>query len=152
MEGVDYSKSYMQFKVSGQVQNDHFDPEDRDLNGKGYYGFTCEVNSIQMAERISAVFHYGDGKTISNVHSVKEYVESYDDKRLEQEKETTTALVHAIADYGHFAQPILAKEHGWTIGREYAKMHTQYRTFFDYSEVLEATAGYQMTRMRRQPR
>ena len=34
-------------------------------NTKGnYYGFICHVNSIQMAEDIEAVFHYGRPKSI----------------------------------------------------------------------------------------
>ena len=147
MPGVDYSNSYMEFLGNWPVQRDNFDPEDRDYNGMGYYGFTCELNSIQMAEPIMAVFHYGDGQTVRSMYSVEKYIAEFDDKLLNSADETTTALVHAIADYGHYAQIALSKEHKWNLGTDYAELQRHYRNSFDYDEVFEATKGYPMTRI-----
>ena len=85
--------------------------------GITYYGFRCYVNSVQMADKITAAFHYAD-KTITKEYSVKEYLDSdfsgYSDEVQE--------LMTAIKDYGHFSQLLLAKEHGFTIGQDHADM------------------------------
>ena len=71
------------------------------------------------------MFHYGDGQTIQKEYSVKEYIQSYE-KVSAAYDETTTALVHAVADYGHYAQPPLSDYQGWKIGSDYAEMNVYY--------------------------
>ncbi|MGX8706742.1 MAG: hypothetical protein ACSW8J_09200, partial [bacterium] len=144
IEGVDYADSYMEFTVesrNGTTTRDTFDPDDRDVNGRGYYGFTVNVNSIQMAAPIHAVFHYGDGQTVAQTYSVKNYIVSYEavSGRFDA---TTTALVHALADYGHYAQLCLSQINDWIIGSDYAEMDVFYRRDLDYDAVRAAVEPY----------
>ena len=127
IEGVDWSESYMEFSVAGKdgaTTTDAFDAGDTNRSGT-YYAFTCNVNSIQMADAITATFHYSADKTVSQTYSVAQYVEDFDAKLAadpEAFDETTVGLVHALADYGHYAQPYLADVRGWKLGDDHAEM------------------------------
>ena len=148
--GDDKDSRYMEFLGLGDTQIDKFDPQDMDLGGEGFYGFTCTLSAIQMAEPITAVLHNEDGTVSIGSYSVKKYLEEFEEKKDDFD-ETTTALVHAIADYGHYAQPALASENGWRLGRDYAAMDMYYREGFDYEAVGEATAPYKLTRSLEDP-
>ncbi len=142
IEGVNYEESYMTFEISGKgttTVQDNFDATDVNQTGK-YYGFTCYVNSIQMADTITATFHYGDGKTVSETYSVKQYVVDFDEYNDDSENEPfdskTIAIVHAMADYGHYAQLFLSEKNSWTIGDgedQYAEMTSVYTTSYSYT-------------------
>lgn len=143
LEDVDYEESYMEFTVNGKTTRADFDSDFQDVNGKGYYGFTAYVSSIQMAEPIHAVFHYGDGKTIEQDYSVKDYILAFEKVSAGYDK-TTIALVHALADYGHHIQPCLAKAHNWKIGRDYKEMDVYYTESLDQNAVAQEVAGYKI--------
>ena len=148
LAGVDYTKSYMEFTVhskNGASTRDPFDPKHRDMNGRGYYGFTCYVNAIQMAAPITAVFHYGDGRTVRKEYSVKQYIQSFESVSDTYDA-TTTALVHALADYGHYAQTALAHANGWTIGTDYPQMDVFYIDKLDFDEHVLHTVGHGICR------
>ena len=134
--GVDYNESYMTFTIGkGTTEyRDEFDPNDMN-SGKTRYGFTCYVSSIQMADMIKAVFHYGDGKTISKEYSVEQYIKAVE-KNASSYNAKTNALIRSIADYGHYAQIYLSDINPWTIGVEYSEMKTHYKQEFDYSTIL----------------
>ncbi|MBQ9434036.1 MAG: S8 family serine peptidase, partial [Synergistaceae bacterium] len=53
--GVDYTNSYMDFDIAGDKSNvsQYFDPEFMNKK-KTYYGFRCYINSVQMADKITA--------------------------------------------------------------------------------------------------
>ena len=122
-EGVDYTGSYVEFSVSGKagtVSRDDFDPQHKNETGETY-GFTCYVTSVQMADEITATFHYGNGKTISQTYSVAQYVKDFEAVRDRFDAATIKA-VEAIADYGHFMQIPLSQANGWTIGTDHAEM------------------------------
>ena len=112
IDGVDYTDSYVEFTVTGKggkTTVDPFDPNHKNVSGE-YYGFTCYVNSIQMAETITAVFHYGsDDKTVTTTYSVKEYIEGAEANK-DKMSEAAYQLIHSIADYGHYVQRYLS---GW---------------------------------------
>ncbi|MBR1560563.1 MAG: hypothetical protein IJ646_10025 [Clostridia bacterium] len=146
LEGVDYEKSYMEFTVKskdGPKTVARYDAEFKDTRGRGYYGFTCNVNAIQMAAPIEAVFHYGDDQTVSQTYSVKHYVTAYE-KVKDQYDASITALVHALADYGHYAQPALSEANGWKIGTDYAEMDVYYTKYLDLQTAAKAVARYRM--------
>ena len=148
IEGVDYSNSYMTFSISGKgttTVRDDYDPTFKNKSGNGYYGFTCYVNSIQMAETITAVFHYGDGQTVTETYSIKQYLESLDAKAGSFD-DTTVALFHALADYGHYVQPFLSDVNGWTIDTHYAEMDKYYTDSYTISDVTMAVADYAISR------
>ena len=138
LEGVDYGESYMEFTVGKDpaVYRDAFDPDDTNSDGTRY-GFTCYVNSIQMADTITATFHYGDGKTAVKEYSVAQYIEFFDEHAGDF-SEKTIALIHAIADYGHYEQIFLAEVNGWTVGDKYAEMKACYTDPYDYAAILAA--------------
>ncbi|MBQ1490477.1 MAG: Cna B-type domain-containing protein, partial [Blautia sp.] len=137
-EGVDYSKSYMEFSVSGkdgETTRDNYDPSDKNASGE-YYGFTCYVSSIQMADTITATFHYGEGQSVTQTYSVARYIEDFAGVR-DQFDEATIQVVQSMADYGYFMQPVLAAVHGWQIGTDHAEM-TPYTASLANEESLSA--------------
>ena len=136
--------SYIEFTVKDKVSEDPFDESCQDP--KGNYGFTCYVTSIEMAETITAVFHYGDDQTVTKTFSVKEYVTRFEAIQAEtnQFDDAEVALVRAIADFGHYVQPWLAETNGWNIGEDYAAMNQFYSKSYDYDEILEQSADYEV--------
>ena len=143
--GTDYAESYMTFAISGDgtvTARDDFDANQMNPSGK-YYGFTCRVNAIQMADTITATFHYpvnGTERTIEKTYSVKQYIETFDAYQGSFDA-TTQAMVKSLADYGHYVQPLLAYQHGWTVGDEYAEMDRFYAQSYDYDAIRDAVAG-----------
>ena len=142
IEGVDYTKSYMEFSVSGKDGSTSVDPYDPSFtNASGeYYGFTCYVNSIQMADTITATFHYGDGKTVSKEYSVAKYVEFFE-KNAGSFNAKTIALIHSIADFGHYEQIYLASINDWSVGKDHAEMARYYTDSFNYASIQAAVNG-----------
>jgi hypothetical protein len=138
----------MEFRINGRnarTMEEEYDPEFRDVNGEGYYGFTVYVNSNEMAEPVTAVFHYGDGKTLESAYSVRDYIIAYEEVQ-DQFDAQTTALVHAMADYGHYVQPVLAQNNNWIIGVDYKEMDKFYTSAYDYGAVENAVAGFEIIR------
>ena len=125
--GMDYSDSYIEFAISGKdgsITQDRFDPQDRNVTGE-YYGFTCYVNSIQMADDITATFHYGDGQSITETYSVAKYIEDFAGVRSSYD-EATINVVQAMADYGYFMQKVLSAANGWQLGIDHKEMTPLY--------------------------
>jgi hypothetical protein len=150
IDGVDYTQSYMEFMVGNRrVPTAYYDEGKKSDNGQ-YYGFTCYVNAIQMAEPITATFHYGDGQTVVKTNaSVRNYVGLFDKDDLENAGKygpAVVGLVHAIADYGHYAQPFLSVQNGWVIGTDYAAMDLFYKDAYDVDEVLRSVSGYKCSK------
>lgn len=112
--------SYMTFSISdgGEcTERANFDAAfvvEPDYGLDGLYGFTCYVNSIQMADKITATFHYGDGQTLTKEYSVEDYFTSFENQVSNGKitDESTIALVRALADYGHYIRPFLEDYHG----------------------------------------
>lgn len=137
IEGVDYADSYMEFTVSGKggrTTVDPYDPSFRNASGK-YYGFTCYVWSIQMADTITATFHYGDGKTVSETYSIEHYFQAFEQHAAGADAETAK-LIHAIADYGHYMQIYLSDVNKWNLGTDYAALTRHYTDSYDYADIL----------------
>ncbi len=147
IDGVDYSDSYMTFAITGSgsiTERDDYDPTCTNQGGD-YYGFTCFVNSIQMADTITATFHYGDGLTIEKTYAVKDYFIAFD-AALAKNPNAFDAkiqnLVKSVADYGHYMQPFLAQQNGWTIGTDHAEMDKFYTESYDYDTISGIVANY----------
>ena len=143
IDGVDYEQSYMEFTVGGKENTTtyvDFDRNSTNSTGK-YYGFTCYINSIQMADVIKATFHYGNGLTISKEYSVEQYIKTVDG-RADQYDVKTLRLIHSIADYGHYAQIYLSAINGWEIGGNYARMSLHYADSFDIASIKDEVQKY----------
>ena len=107
LSGVDYEdhdKCYMEFDINGDKSN-ALKYKDANIsyteNGKTYYGFRCYISSVQMAETITAVLHYGDNLTVSQDYSVQEYLDAILDGDFSG---AAKDLMIAIQNYGYYAQ------------------------------------------------
>jgi hypothetical protein len=112
-----------------------------------YHKFTCYVNSIQMADTITATYHWFDDgveKTVSENYSIKQYLGTFDtavaNGTITDAK--TIDLVHALADYGHYMQLFLADAKGWTLGEDYAEMDRFYATGYDIEAIKTELSDY----------
>ena len=134
--------SYMTFAITGAtpLSSDPVPFDANNTNGDGTYcGFTCYVASIQMADTITATFHYGDGQTVTKDYSIKQYIETFGEYENLFDDETV-ALVHALADYGHYVQAFLADQKDWDLGEggDYAEMDKFYTSEigYTYSDIV----------------
>ena len=137
IDGVDYSDSYMTFSIPHGPCTKRADYANAiaSTRSSGRRGFVCYINSIQMAEPITAIFHYtqnGAEKTIKKVYKAEDYFTAFDNSG--NTDPTTIALVHALADFGHYVQPFLAEARGWTLGADYAEMTTHYTDNYNNEE------------------
>ncbi len=164
IDGVDYSTSYMDFTISGKGADNlatktvNYNADNVENNK---YVFECKVNALQMADKITATFHYGEGQTVSaGTYSVKEYVNQWEYEAAPELPDSSgktkiTALVHALADYGHYVQIFLSSINNWEINtgtepdnNKYAQMMKDpYTTEYDVDEIkgITTTDPYQMT-------
>lgn len=133
--------SYMEFSINGRTSIVPFDKNSKNASGK-YYRFTCYVTSVEMADTITAVFHYGSGSIVTKKYSVLDYINTID-KNASSYADKTLALVHSIADYGHYSQPYLAASNNWTIGKEHKEMSKYYTSSYSYDSIKKAASKYQ---------
>ena len=157
LSGLDASERegcYMVFTVQDEEYTVDFDPDNMNQTGI-YYGFTCRVNALQMAEDITAVFHYTvDGEELeieAAPYSVRTYIDSMLEKK-EALSGSTIELITAIGNYGHYAQLFLAEANGFMIGEngegDYAAMPlydgTQFEDVYFYGYI--DVSGYGIVR------
>ena len=145
ISGVNYydgKTCYTGFDINGNTTSNNPQPVDGEYMEDGYYGFKCYVTSIQMADPIIATFHYGNGKSVQQAYSVKQYLNNMLSK-------TTSAAVRdlmiAIKNYGHYAQVYLAQVNGWTLGRNHVALEaaSEY-TASDIEKVKNVVAPYRI--------
>ena len=108
----------------------------------GKYLFTCYVNSIQMAENISAVFHYAGNKYVSDSYSISEYLTGFDEATSSYDQQVKD-MVHALADYGHYVQLFLDDHKSWSLGEDYIALYKFYKGYeeSDISAAINAVSG-----------
>ena len=123
--------SYMEFSVDGKgafTCTDPFDETCKNASGD-LYGFTVFLNSIQMADTITATYHYAEDSTVVKTYRVMDYFTGYK-KTLESHPNAFTPaeqnLIEAVANYGHYVQGFLAAENGWSLGKDHAAMNALY--------------------------
>ncbi len=136
----------MEFTVNGRTQTDGYDKTCTNPHGDGYYGFTCFITSVEMADKITAVLKYGDGQTVSQTYSANQYVQHVLANK-DNYSSSAVALVSAIADYGSYVQPFLAETNKWTVGTDHKAMdHVKQYTAGDVSAAKSAVSGYAIAR------
>ena len=150
IEGVDYSKSEMIFTIGGidssRIHTAAYNPNFKSQNGK-YYGFTCMINVAEMADTVTAAFHYGDDRTVSQIYSVAHYVEKI--KTGPEYVGKVKAMVDALADFGHYMQPFLSEANQWTLGEngKHRVMPEENKiTAEQIAEIKNKTADYDMVK------
>ena len=98
----------MEFDIKGEKQRVDYDAA---ATLSGYRVFTCAVRAHQMADPITATFHYGDGQTVTKVWSIRQYL-----AKFSNDGSSTGNLVAATMNYGHYVQPYMNEVHHWTFG------------------------------------
>jgi len=137
-DGVDYSDSYMTFTVNDKTVQDPFDSTDMDLNGNGYFGFTCNLNALQLADEITAVFHYdanGTEQTVSQVFTAESYLTALlDDGGVSDE---VKALARSLLDYGYHSQVFLSKLENRTVFADHTQVSTHFTDAWSDEQVAD---------------
>ena len=141
--------SYMTFEITkgtggktviGKIAN--YNSEFTSETG-GYYGFTCPLSSVQMAEKVMPTLHYTiDGvekALVGKPYSVKDYIETVKDDSVNYSLKLRT-LVKSIGDYGHYAQVYLGGRNNWSAGTDYTAIDTYLNTSYSgrYTAVRDA--------------
>lgn len=150
-DGINYYDSYMKFTG---FKGDNSNPDQVAFNpnnmnpSKTLYSFTCYINSLQMAEPITATFYYkqnGEEKHIDTTYAAQDYFTAFDkavDDGVynETDDKELIDLVHSVADYGYHAQLFLANTHGWSnLSDKYVPMTKVYTK--SYAETATAIAA-----------
>ena len=157
-----FGYEYMDFQIDGKSGENYAtteqfstDPAIIPVNSKGYYGFTFYVNSIQMADTITATFHFTDNgseATIQKTFTAKEYFLLFDESYAavpEAYTENMATLIKATADLGHYVQAYLSDVRPeWSIENgDHAEMDKFYNTYDedDLADTVDAVADYALT-------
>ena len=113
-------------------------PDDEDDH---IYGFTCFLNTVQLAEDITPTLHYGESSTlVGESYSAKDYIDyalSHSVEVFGEKNAEGVALVKAVADYGHYAQLYLGPKNSWTSGTHYTAIDS-YNIAGGYSSYYTA--------------
>ncbi len=162
LSDADRVGTYMTFTISGKgsVSSEPVYFDESMMNSDAlYHKFTCYVSAIQMADTITATYHWTEDdveKTVSDTYSIKQYIEGFDAALAKDENAfdaKTVALVHALADYGHYVQIFLSSINNWEINtgtepdnNKYAQMmENPYTGSYTVSTVRSAVEAYQLT-------
>ncbi|MCR5057249.1 MAG: hypothetical protein K6A81_01345 [Clostridiales bacterium] len=150
--------SYMTFAISGKggLVSDRANFDANNMINPGsttFYGFTCNVTALQMADKITATYHVMNGstevKTITNTCSVEDYIKTIVKGGNSTYGERTVELAKALADYGHYVQLYLSDLRGFTLAADndnaYAPMNTYYDAF-SVSDAKSAVENYGIVR------
>ena len=141
-ENAKTENAYMEFSISGKNGKTTNVPFSEAVALEdGRYKFTCLVNSIQMADTITATYHFGENETVTEEYSVKKYIE--DIVASDTMDDTTKKLVKSLADYGYYAQLCLSEANRWTIGTDHEQM-IHYTDAMDTAVDLSAYAYSQI--------
>lgn len=150
--------SYMTFEITGKggLVSDRANFDANNMINPGsttFYGFTCNVTALQMADKITATYHVMNGdtevKTITNTCSVEDYIKTIVKGGNSVYGERTVELAKALADYGHYIQLYLSGLRGFTLAADnsnaYAPMNTYY-DIFSTSDAKSAVANYALVK------
>ena len=126
----------MDFDINGDSKSNNPQPYDPEFMNakKTYYGFRCYINSIQMADPVTATFHYGSGRTATKTYSAKTYIDTV--LGMAGFSEEGKALMSAMKDYSHYMQVFLSQSRGWKIGVDHEEMPCA--SVYTDSDVQEA--------------
>ncbi|MBO4651005.1 MAG: hypothetical protein J5653_07430 [Clostridiales bacterium] len=159
-DSADWTKedSYMTFEITGKgglvSDRANFDANNKISTGSSaFYGFTCNVTALQMADKITATYHVMNGstevKTITNTCSVEDYIKVVVKNQNNAFGERDIELAKALADYGHYVQLYLSELRGFTLAADnanaYAPMNTYYNAF-STSDAKSAVENYGIVR------
>ena len=142
---ADYPDSYVTFEGNKADAEKQYPLPETTFGTSGRYLFQLDLSSIQMADVFTPTFHYtadGEEKTVTgDAYAIKSYI----DWALADGSSSLNArqkkIIPKLADYGHYAQPYLARYNGWVVGTDYAEMTTYVTQDYDYDAVRAAASG-----------
>ena len=108
-DNVDTSSVYVVFTLS-DGRSDRVDLADAEKTTytESSYFFTCRINSLEVADTITATLHYGSvGDTVENTYSAQQYCQ--DIQARGGYSQYVVDLVKSIQNYGYYLQ-----KSGWT--------------------------------------
>ena len=106
-EGFDVTGSRMDFSVSDGKTESMDITKATKISGQNAYWFTCYINALELADTITATYHYAADGEIEGTYSALTYINTV--KATWPNEEKLIALVNAIQDYGYYLQ-----NSGWT--------------------------------------
>ena len=132
------SGSYMEFDIGGQKTMVETTAELKQQDGR--FRFLCGINAVQMADTITATFHYTDGETAKTVEHVTT-VEDYLDILITNPDNipayaAAAESAKALNDYGYYSQLAVDTE------AIHTRMKKAYKSVSDLISTLE---GYGIT-------
>ncbi len=136
---------YMQFKVgqSDEWQTDPFDPEHKNATG-AFYGFTCKINAIQMADDITATLKCGSNVISVKHYSLEDYIRYYDRADSNQDGHLNALrVIRAMSDFGFYMQKFQFSQINGLSDR-YTAFNRVYTTKYDYSGITAATEPHSL--------
>ena len=131
-----YADSYVEFVVNGKKQTAKFDPNKMN-KAKTYYGFNCKLNSISMADPVTAILYYydsnGNKQCITTTSSAEDYLRKFNEQLDGGTK--TWDLIKGINDYGYYMQQYLSglKTTTWKLGVDHKAMEKAFATHAFYT-------------------
>ncbi len=123
-EGTNTEGAYTDFTVNDKTGS----PEmlsNADKVGDDYR-FTYYINSVQMADTVTAKLCYSDDT--KNMAAVQDYAATdyldaiISSEEIKAKSPDLVALAEAIKDYGHYVQIPLARYNSWDIGTDHAEI------------------------------
>ena len=94
----------MEFNINGKTYTDAFDADFMSCDEK-YYGFTCSPDSFAISNRITAVYHYGDNKTITNTFSVPDYINTIIRNTYNRYNERIISIIRSLLGLRNYFCP-----------------------------------------------
>lgn len=109
---------------------------------KTYYGYTCKVNAIQMADTITATLKCGDTTVSTHTYSLKEYVTNFDrtDSSVADDN-NALRVIRAMLDFGYYAQQYIFTVNP-SIQDHYVAVDRHYANSFDFEAIKAKTATH----------
>ena len=129
--------AYVTFTVNGRITEVPY--SESTLNAsETARKFSVYINSIEMADRITAVLSC-DGKTFTQTYSLTDYLD-YIDTHADQFSDEVKAVCDSLRDLGHYTQVYLSELHGWKIGKDHLSIAARNELSKDTGPYNEAKA------------
>ena len=149
LAGLDTSKCKMKFTIGKEghttVSWDDFDPDFHSSITPTNFGFTCYLNSIQMADDILAELYCGDERISYKHYSLQEYVIYFD--RTDSTQDSNLAalrVIRAMIDFGYYAQQYFFKAKP-VIAGNYAPVERHYANQYDFETIGRMTESHALS-------
>ena len=136
MSDSEKAASYVEFTVAGREDKVLWNSDSMNYS-KTAYKFTCLLSSIEMADTITAVYHYGGSRTVSQTYSLIEYMD-YIEAHSNDYDSAVIDLVRALRDLGYYTQVYLSDLRGWELGIDHTAVESPAKSY-TFADVYAAS-------------